>query len=802
MRENLSNNISVSTNILPRRFGQQALDEIVAATNAVAGAVYCRSIVWPDEAQAGMVFARQVSQVHPGIAVAHRSKITLQFGDLADTILHERIPIWIDASEHSELKSQFDRCFFDRAEDYAVTVAIPVVQDRETQNIFVLSWNDHSFARTGIRMSLCRSLESYWKHLSMDGFFGLDTIRTSSIWGAIDNRMESESVNARVSPPLLEERSFGKPNERLRSQDHVCTRLRCALTDTIASGVADLPSHDSILRMLQNIAVAGGFHRAGVLQNVEENGQPGCGFWKLIHEWATESCDFQSDVLPGMLSWESFPEFHLAETRFRQGTPVDGVRSELTAIEQDFMESIGTHYTVNLPMFIGGQWWGVLAFDDCGTERRRTAEELSVLLAAARYLSGAIREQQDREHHRRVVHKLAIERELAVVSRLEAGERANAMIRRCASKLSDSHALNEVIVGIIASILQSLSPATDAFVLFNRPDDDSFIVSLYGVKPSIPCSAIHLLPNPLSQLRDMWSSADYEWMEVGPSTLRNLLGQHLADEILQGISSFARFSLPLGEGMVGYLLLFLERRSPPGEQEVAVTEALIHQLILALELERLAAQVRLAGRIEERNNLAREIHDTLAQSFLGISLQLGKLERHLQNQELIESELRLARELAKHGLQEARRSMQVLRGLSRPTRSFQSELKAVVDYFVKVSSTPIQLDLGADLPDMPLMVAETILRVTSEALGNAVRHSNASIICVKVIGHGGKLIARISDDGVGITEAKPNEFRYGILGMRERAELVGGALMVTSSAGCGTAIELVIPVKCRKGIKW
>lgn len=800
MQESFSDSFFQVPALSATKISHHTLDELVSTTNAVTGAIYVRRKEKDLESEKATAFELRLSRGRGGADRYHPSETLLESSILKDSILEDRIPLWIDSAAELDLRQEFQRCFFDRVQEYPVAVAIPIVHKDATQSIFVLVWNDNSFSRTGIRSSLCRSLESYCSNFLFDDSSGYETVRISTSIDTTPNPTAgsafdscNDSLGSNVDAKSSDVAACDPED---KSDSETCCRLWRALCQVITENVKSFSSDSAILKTIQEMAKAGGFQRAGILQNVKSDGQAGRGFWKVLHEWALSDYEFQSELLPGLLDWHQFPNFDLAEKMFIEGVPVDGIRSDQPPEIQSFMESVGTFYTVNIPMFLGGRWWGVLAFDDCIAEQVRSQEEMSVLIATAQYLSNAMTERQNAENQRLLTQKIAMERELALVSRLEANERVNAMIRTCASTLSNTHFVAEVIEEIIFSILESQHSGGPLLALLKRPGEDDQTVNLLGLSLPRPCVNIRGPINPIDILGAEVGKSDYGWTSNPHFDWKGRFEDKVPSGLIERVKSTAYFRLHLNDGESGYLLILLESEHPPRDQDVAAIEARIHQLILALELECLASKVRLSGRIEERNHLARDIHDTLAQMFLGIVLQLTKLETSTESDTSINREVQLALDLAKQGLQEARRSLRVLRGQTQSTRDIRSELQSIVDFFKRVSTMEVELVLPNPLPTMSFLVTETIVRIASESLGNAVRHSQGSRITLSMHHTASGIRLQISDNGKGISSEKPKEIRFGLLGMLERAECIGGTLTITSIPNQGTSVEFSIPIEC------
>jgi PAS domain S-box-containing protein len=239
-----------------------------------------------------------------------------------------------------------------------------------------------------------------------------------------------------------------------------------------------------------------------------------------------------------------------------------------------------------------------------------------------------------------------------------------------------------------------------------------------------------------------------------------------------------------------------EREFQPEELEIA--RALAIQASLAIQLTRLANAARQAAVLEERNQLAGEIHDSLAQFFTGISMQLGAAKEVLKrgNRQSLPSYLERAAELAQFGLAEARRSAFSLQ----PALLENSGLLATLQKLVERSNIPGRLRCqfhASGVPEERLSppVRHELLRIAQEAISNAVRHAKPTVISVNVRCEPPNLVLEVTDNGSGI--AKPQLAGgdgFGLSNMRARAESLGAQFEVQTTAGRGTSIVVRVPL--------
>ena len=204
---------------------------------------------------------------------------------------------------------------------------------------------------------------------------------------------------------------------------------------------------------------------------------------------------------------------------------------------------------------------------------------------------------------------------------------------------------------------------------------------------------------------------------------------------------------------------------------------------------------------EERNRLAREIHDTLAQSLIGIMIQLetaGKLL--VREPEAASVEIQSARDLAQSSLEEARRSVWDLHSARRDyidlTGAIRQEATGTTEDAVQLS---VEVE-GAEPESIDPRNELAALRITQEALSNVRSHSNATRATVRLSYCVSELRVLISDDGVGFEPSGTKGMLsatggFGLTSMQERARLAGGHIEVRSATGLGTQIDARIPYR-------
>ncbi|MHB8333253.1 MAG: sensor histidine kinase, partial [Candidatus Dormibacteria bacterium] len=245
---------------------------------------------------------------------------------------------------------------------------------------------------------------------------------------------------------------------------------------------------------------------------------------------------------------------------------------------------------------------------------------------------------------------------------------------------------------------------------------------------------------------------------------------------------------------VGYLAL--RHRHHLGARQMELLEVVAGHLALALRNAQLFADTQELATINERNRIAREIHDTLAQGLAGIVVQLQAADAWLgRDQGRARDAVDQATELARSSLQEARRSVWDLRpeGLQRAglAGAVRDELNRVRERAGIKTSLRLKGMRGLVLP---ARVEVAVFRIIQEAVANAHRHGRPSAITVEMTLLGGQLRVAVADDGRGFDPAGPlRAGSFGITSMRERATTSGGSFEVLSSLGQGTQVVVRVP---------
>jgi len=254
--------------------------------------------------------------------------------------------------------------------------------------------------------------------------------------------------------------------------------------------------------------------------------------------------------------------------------------------------------------------------------------------------------------------------------------------------------------------------------------------------------------------------------------------------------------LVLGSRTYGWMALSSTHSSECWTEwwRVVLTEAIARQAALALHQSRLTEQRRLEERrktiLEERNRLARDIHDNLAQGFAAILMQLQAAQREAcVMSPSVAAKLETAVDVARTHMIEARRSVGTLRPNVGDGEDVARALKRIADLAQRGTTVPIDINVE-ELPRFGDGVEREILGIAQEALTNAVRHSRARRITMRassVRSIGFRL--SVADDGRGIAREHTSS-GFGMTSMHERAERIGASLTIVTAPRSGTEVVL------------
>jgi len=278
---------------------------------------------------------------------------------------------------------------------------------------------------------------------------------------------------------------------------------------------------------------------------------------------------------------------------------------------------------------------------------------------------------------------------------------------------------------------------------------------------------------------------------------------------LRGEDYESMVSVPLlgrGQHVVGVINLHARKPRRYGEHDVALLTQVGNLMARTIEnarlYERLAEREQTLERFAartvdvqemERRRLAGEIHDGISQRLISLWYHLQAAEAFAADRDVVTHELGSAKELTTEALDEARRAIAGLRPSVLDDLGLGPSLESLAH-----TISGVEVDVEADPCRLPAHVEVALYRIAQEALQNVMKHASADRVTMRLSVSGGGVHLVVEDDGRGFRPADSTRTRngdpsYGLVGMRERAELVGARLQVTSSVGSGTRVQVDLP---------
>lgn len=443
--------------------------------------------------------------------------------------------------------------------------------------------------------------------------------------------------------------------------------------------------------------------------------------------------------------------------------------------------------------------------------RRRIAWSNAPLLdanGAVKYVIGTgidITERQQAEETLRTLHEeleLRVQERTTELKQVEQVSRGQTeALTRTLNLLATEPDLHKFLGQVLAAIVEQLNTSMCALYFHDRATDTLSLHMTYHYGQVL--TGGDQLRHPAAS-RPFPAELNAFW-KVLVDTRRPLIINDIANDplikhhgwlIRNGVKMLLIVPLLLGKETIGFLGIRSTepRRFTPEQIELA--QALAQQATLAVQLTRLAEQGRQSAVLEERNRMAREIHDTLAQAFTGILLQVGVAKRIAKQQpEEAWSLIDRVGELAHEGLAEARRSVWALCPEALEYSDLASALARSVEQMTSSSDLRAQVCIQGVPRALPPEVGLNLLRIGQEALTNALRHAQAQEIRIELTFEAQQVWLLVQDDGQGFDSHWQNDSGgFGLIGMRQRADRISGQLTIASQPGRGTEVVVQVPI--------
>jgi signal transduction histidine kinase len=486
-----------------------------------------------------------------------------------------------------------------------------------------------------------------------------------------------------------------------------------------------------------------------------------------------------------------------ASARTRDEASHAGVFSELRAgrsvcLSRDETSSGQVPAQAIVPIFVAGEFNGVVEFDNTSRHRAIDAAELAALETAAGVIGAAL-------YRERLVDDVRRERERAAEQRVAELAKANAVIGGNLERLAGETDLYSFMGHMLLEATRQFDAISGDVVVRDDFRQEWCVVAHVRdgqLGPPPYARSVPLVGSPFSErygdVREvLYVDVTRQPAVTWPGRLEFLCAVRAVGALV--------YPMMFGGRSVGFMGMTFGRDAEELTRS-GLLVALAQQATLAVQLTRLAYSAKEAAVLMERTRIGQEIHDGLAQAFTGILLQLGAVEEfpscRKRGSELAVTLSRI-RELARDGLAEARRSVMALR-LDQTRRA---GLELALRQLAERSTVPGGVTCTFEGSGIPTGLKpeheHELLRIAQEAVSNAVRHARPHTVSITLTEESGQLTLAVADDGVGMEQGPELSARqgFGLASMRQRAGAIGGDWQIESEPGRGTRVSVRIIMK-------
>jgi PAS domain S-box-containing protein len=413
-------------------------------------------------------------------------------------------------------------------------------------------------------------------------------------------------------------------------------------------------------------------------------------------------------------------------------------------------------------------------------------------------------------HYQGEPHTLAVVRD--VTDQVRAVELLEQRVRERTRELAMLLEVSTTITGTLE--LKSLLEVTleelhkvvayDGATVLLLDDDRVRVVCHRGPVPQEVATRIWFSRDQLGELWQMMSRRQPlivgDWQDETPvaAALRAVAQPYLEGDFSH-VCAWMGVPLAVGEHLLGWLGLEHSRPHAYAPRHAALAQTIANQAAVAIENARLYQQAQRLAVLEERQRLARELHDSVTQALYGIGLGAHTARSVLRDQLPAEQLRQELAEPLEYVLSLAEAALTEMRGLIFELRPDSLEREGLVVALERQAETlqarhmlQVELEL-CDEPPLPFEVKEALYRIASEALNNVVRHARASEVLIRLDSCTETITLQVRDNGVGFDPDDRFLGHLGLHSMRERAVQLGGHLETNSSPGQGTCITVRIP---------
>ncbi len=398
---------------------------------------------------------------------------------------------------------------------------------------------------------------------------------------------------------------------------------------------------------------------------------------------------------------------------------------------------------------------------------------------------GIAEDETDRTNARLTLENSASERERELSSLLE-------ISYNLASTLE-----LEPLLGIILTELKTLVDYTGASIL--KPDGEDLIMLDY--RGPMPRDQVMGLRIPAPRSRGYQKLLTDRVPVITSDVLEETAGTTTFQRSVQQFRPFFGYAysvlltpLIVKDKLIGVLRLDHRERGHFTERHATLSLAIANQAAVAMETAQLYERTLRLAKLEERQRIARDLHDSVSQSLYGIKLGAQTaLELQRKDPAKTADSLKYVRDLADAGLKEMRALLFELRPEAIATEGLISGLNKLTSSIKARYGISVRQELCAE-PEVRLDCKEALYRIAQEALHNVVKHAHAANVCLRLDVAEASISLEILDDGRGFSPSEIPPGRMGLVSMAERAFKLGGVLDMETAPGEGTEVHAILPI--------
>jgi len=586
--------------------------------------------------------------------------------------------------------------------------------------------------------------------------------------------LQPQAANAPCAQTVTQISESLQARERLLTASARASRLLLEAPDVRAA----------IPGVLGLIGEAARVDRVNLMQ--ARTGAAGERLLSVVSEWTAEHGTLVSaEAVLRTCNEASYPDVF---AELRAGRSVCFNKAGSSAGHHSAIEGAGTQTKAIVPIFVAGEFNGIVGFDNTQRQRAIDVSELAALETAAGVIGAAL-------HRERLVDDVRREREHAAEQRVAELAKANAVIRGNLERLAGETDLHSFMGHMLLEATRQFGASSGDVVVRDDSLQEWRIVAHVHDDQLTAAPYAQRVPLEGSPFTELYGDALRQVLYVDIASLQTntwpgLMEYHRA----QGEIGTVVYPMMFGDRSVGFLGITFRRKA----EEVTRSEllvALAQQATLAVQLTRLAHSAREAAVLMERTRIGQEIHDGLAQAFTGILLQLGAVEEFPSCRKrgtALAVTLSRVRELARDGLADARRSVMALRLDQTRRAGLALALRQLAERSTVPGGVSCTFEGDALATGLKPEQEHELLRIAQEAVSNAVRHARPRTVRITMTDLGDYWELAVADDGAGMEQSPELSARqgFGLASMRQRASAIGGEWQIASEPGHGTRVSV------------